>query len=467
MTDTTQEQRGFRFRDLGKMFGGGTSSVRKFGILGALVLIIVYFQIATEGRTLTPQNLINIVNGNSYVLILAVGMVLVIIAGHIDLSVGSVAAFVGIVVAQFMRWMNLPALFPDIPEALASVLTVTAAIVVGLAIGALVGAWHGLWVAYIGVPAFIVTLAGMLFFRGANQFVGNSISIPVPRSFTFIGGGFLPDPAWGVPANLPTIILGLLVLAAIVWQELRLRRSQAAMGAEAAPLWVSVVKLIVLGLVVIGATYLFSTGRIGTSFPIAGVILGIVALGYSFLSNNTTIGRHIYAIGGNWRAAELSGVNIKRVNFFVMMNMSIIAALAGMMWIARSVASGPGDGVGWELDAIAAVFIGGAAVSGGIGTVAGSIVGGLVIAVLNNGLQLMGVGQDRVQMIKGLVLLLAVGIDVWSKRTGRPSIIGLLTRGRRQGLDEMPPPAAPEGAQTPTPSQGGATETARPKDLTP
>ncbi len=468
MTDTTETKTGFRFRDLGKMFGGSTSSGRQFGILGALVLIIIFFQWQTGGKTLTPQNLINIVNGNSYVLILAVGMVLVIIAGHIDLSVGSVAAFVGIVVAQFMKWANFDVLMTGAPEWLPQLLTVLSALVVGLIIGALVGAWQGWWVAYVGVPAFIVTLAGMLFFRGANQFVGNSTSIPVPREFTFLGGGFLPDPNLGIPANVPTIILGLLVLVAIIWQEFRLRRAQAAMGAERAPAWVSVVKLVVLGGVVVGATYLFSTGRIGTSYPVAGIILGIIAIGYSFLATNTTIGRHIYAIGGNWRAAELSGVNIKRVNFFVMMNMSIIAALAGMMWIARSVASGPGDGVGWELDAIAAVFIGGAAVSGGIGTVAGSIVGGLVIAVLNNGLQLQGVGQDKVQMIKGLVLLIAVGIDVYSKRQGRPSIIGLLTRNRRDGgLDEAPPPAAaPAGTQTPTPS-GGAEETNRPQDLTP
>jgi len=245
------------------------------------------------------------------------------------------------------------------------------------------------------------------------------------------------------------------------------------MGAEQAPLWVSVVKLVGLGLVVVFATYLFATGRPGTSFPIAGIILAAVALGYSFLSRNTTIGRHIYAIGGNWRAAELSGVNIRRVNFFVMANMSVLAAVAGMIWIARSVASGPNDGVGWELDAISAVFIGGAAVSGGIGTVAGAIVGGLVIAVLNNGLQLMGADADVVQITKGLVLLLAVGIDVWSKRQGRPSIIGLLMRGRRNPLlDEpsappVPVPPAPQGTQTPTPSQGGPEETVRPRDLTP
>jgi putative multiple sugar transport system permease protein len=467
MTDTKTTQRsGFRFGDLGKMFGGTTSTGRQFGILGALVVIIVFFQVATGGRTLQPSNLINIVNGNSYVLILAVGMVMVIIAGHIDLSVGSVAAFVGIVVAVAMRAWDFAAWMPWAPSWLPPIVTVVLALLLGLVVGALVGAWQGWWVAYVGVPAFIVTLAGMLIFRGANQFVGNSTSIPVPREFTYIGGGFLPDPDLGVNANVPSIILGALVLAAIVWQEVRLRRAQAQMGADRAPLWVSLVKLGVLGAVVVIATYLFATGRPGTSYPIAGIILGIVAIGYSFLSNNTTIGRHIYAIGGNWRAAELSGVNIRRVNFFVMANMSVIAALAGMMWIGRSVASGPGDGVGWELDAISAVFIGGAAVSGGIGTVAGSIIGGLVIAVLNNGLQLLGVGADRVQIIKGLVLLLAVGIDVYSKRQGRPSIIGLLTRGRRNPLEETPVPAAPQGIQTPTPS-GGAQETVRPKDLTP
>ena len=460
MTDvTTRPEKSGGLRDLRKMFSGGG---RQFGILGALIVIIALFQVLTGGKTLDSTNLINLVNGNAYVLILAVGMVMVIVAGHIDLSVGSVAAFVGIVVAQVMKGLS----FPGLPDGLASLLTVFIGIIVGLIIGALVGAWQGWWVAYVGVPAFIVTLAGMLIFRGANQFVGNSTSIPVPREFAFIGGGFLPDFGPDFGFSNPTLVLGLLVAIAIIWQERRLRRNQAKMGADQAPLWVSVVKVVVVLAVVVAATLLFVSGRIGTSFPVAGVILGVLVLGYSFLTNNTTIGRHIYAVGGNWRAAELSGVNIRKVNFFVMANMSIIAALAGMLWIARSVASGPGDGVGWELDAIAAVFIGGAAVSGGIGTVAGSIIGGLVIAVLNNGLQLLSVGADRVQMIKGLVLLLAVGIDVYSKRQGKPSIIGLLTRGRRSALDETPVPAAPRGTQTPTPT-GGAQESARPRDLTP
>ena len=179
------------------------------------------------------------------------------------------------------------------------------------------------------------------------------------------------------------------------------------------------------------ATFLFASGRVGTSFPISGIILGVLVLVYAFITRNTIFGRHVYAVGGNKLAAELSGVKSRRINFLVMMNMSILAALAGMIFVARSVASGPQDGLSWELDAIAAVFIGGAAVSGGIGTVTGSIIGGLVMAVLNNGLQLEGVGADKVQIIKGMVLLIAVGVDVWNKSQGRPSITGFLTRDRK------------------------------------
>ena len=227
------------------------------------------------------------------------------------------------------------------------------------------------------------------------------------------------------------------------------------MGSEQAPAWVSILKVVVLDAVVVYATMAFAGGRTGTSFPVSGIILGVLVLFYSFVTRNTIFGRHIYAVGGNRLAAELSGVKSKRVNFLVIMNMSILAALAGMIFVARSVASGPQDGLGWELDAIAAVFIGGAAVSGGIGTVTGSIVGGLVMAVLNNGLQLLGVGSDRVQIIKGMVLLLAVGVDVWNKSQGRPSITGFLMRGRQTAAptseaasDDVPPSGSPD---TPSP----------------
>ena len=423
-------------RDLTKMFGSG-SSTRQVGILGALIVIIILFQVLTGGLTLDPINLINLVNQYAYVLILAIGMVMVIIAGHIDLSVGSIAAFTGIVVATSMQSWHFP--WP-------------LAILFGLVVGAMIGAWQGFWVAYVGVPAFIVTLAGMLIFRGGNQVIGNANTVPVPQGFTMIGAGYLPEIGPNTGYSNGTLLLGLLVAVAVVWQEIRARRTQGKMGSESAPLWVSVVKVVILEAVVLYATYLFATGRPGTSYPVSGIILGVLVLLYSFITRNTIFGRHIYAVGGNRLAAELSGVKSKRINFLVMMNMSILASLAGMIFVARSVASGPQDGLGWELDAIAAVFIGGAAVSGGIGTVAGSIIGGLVMAVLNNGLQLLGVGSDRVQIIKGLVLLIAVGVDVWNKSQGRPSITGFLMRGGKSDTrtsgratgDEVPPSGSPE-----------------------
>ena len=444
-----EPEKGGGFRDLGKMFGGGQSTLRQFGILGALVLIIVIFQILTGGKTLESGNVINILNANTYVLVLAIGMVMVIIAGHIDLSVGSVAAFTGIVVAiAINRW--------DFPTPLA--------ILLGLLVGALIGAWQGFWVAYVGIPAFIVTLAGMLLFRGANQFIGNSTTEPVNDPlFQALGGGYLPDfgPATGY--SNPTLLLGLLVIVAIVIGEFVQRRRQAAMGSERAPLWVSIVKLVLLIGIVVAATLLFAGGRVGTSFPIPGLILVALVIIYSFVTKSTVFGRHIYAVGGNWHAAELSGVNIRRVNFLVMMNMSILAAVAGMIFVARSRASGPGDGVGWELDAIAAVFIGGAAVSGGIGTVIGSIIGGLVIAVLNNGLQLYGVGADLQQMIKGLVLLIAVAIDVLSKKGSIAALVSRIT-GRRSGDpgNQNHPVDRPSVAPT-----GGGDDASRPQSTMP
>lgn len=395
---------------LKKLFGGNT---RQFGMIFALVALVIFFQIFTSGRTLTPGNVINLFNGNSYILILAIGMVLVIIAGHIDLSVGSVAAFVGISVALAIRDWHLPWYV---------------AVLFGLLLGALIGAWQGFWTAYVGIPAFIVTLAGMLLFRGFNQFVGKSNTVPVPEDFQYLGSGYLPEIGPKTGYNNLTILLGLIAVAFVIFSAIRSRRTAQALGAEVQEGWVMVTKLVLINAAILYATYLFATGRPGTSFPIPGLILAVLVLIYGFISAKTVIGRHIYAVGGNRHAAELSGVQSKKVNFMVMMNMSILAGLAGMIFVGRSTASGPFDGVGWELDAIAAVFIGGAAVTGGVGTVIGSIVGGLVMAVLNNGLQLLGVGADLTQIIKGLVLLAAVAFDVYNKTQGKKSIIGMMMK---------------------------------------
>ncbi len=434
-TRQSGDRPGFSMGTVKRIFGGDT---RQLGMIFALVALIIFFQIRTGGLTLTPDNVINLFQGNSYILVLAIGMVLVIIAGHIDLSVGSIAAFVGIVVAIAMRDWNLPWFV---------------GILLGLALGALIGAWQGVWVAYVGIPAFIVTLAGMLIFRGANQFVGKSNTVPVKADFQQIGAGYLPEVGPSSGYNNLTVLVGLVLCALIVVGQLRGRRSLMKVGADVEESWVMWARLVLVCGAIIAATLLFASGRRGTSFPISGMILGALVLVYGFISSRTIIGRHIYAVGGNRHAAELSGVKSKKVNFLVMMNMAILAALAGMMFVARSNASGPFDGVGWELDAIAAVFIGGAAVTAGVGTVVGSIIGGLVMAVLNNGLQLLGIGADATQIIKGLVLLIAVAFDVYNKSQGRASMIGLILRNFRGG-----PPSDEQSSPEPP---SAATETAR------
>lgn len=395
---------------LKEIFGGDT---RQFGMIFALVFLIVLFQVLTDGLTLKAENVINIFQGNSYILVMAIGMVLVIIAGHIDLSVGSVAAFAGICVAIAMRDWGIPW---------------WVGILLGLAIGAAVGAWQGFWVAIVGIPAFIVTLAGMLLFRGANQYVGKSITVPVDEKFQQIGAGYLPEIGPDTGYNNLTLLIGILLCAAIIGGALWNRHNQRKIGADLADPIVLGIRLLLISAAILVVAAVMASGRRGTSLPISALILGALVLIYGFISTRTVIGRHIYAVGGNRQAAELSGVRSKRVNFLVMMNMSMLASLAGMMFVARSNASGPFDGVGWELDAIAAVFIGGAAVTGGVGTVVGAVIGGLVMAVLNNGLQLMGVGADMTQMIKGLVLLTAVAFDVYNKSQGRRSITGLLMK---------------------------------------
>jgi putative multiple sugar transport system permease protein len=403
------------------LFGKG-SSIGQYGMIIALIAIIVIFEIFTGGLTLDPTNIINVFLQYSYILILALGMVMVIIAGHIDLSVGSVAAFVGIVVAQSMAQWHFPWWL---------------AIVLGLVVGALVGAWQGFWVAFVRVPAFIVTLAGQLIFRGANQIIGNSTSVPVPDAFQNIGAGFIPDfgPDFGFSNG--TLLLGFATVAILIYMEVRGRRRRSKMQAELPPVWVSVVRTGVLVAVTLFGTYLFASGNAGTSIPIVAIILGVLTIIYGFITRNTIFGRQVYAVGGNSNAAVLSGVSARKVNFFVIANMSVLAAIAGMVFTAYSNASGPNDGTGWELDAIAAVFVGGAAVSGGIGTISGSIIGGLVMALLTNGLSLLGIESNLTQIIRGLVLLVAVAFDVYSKSQGRPSLTGGMMRQlRRQSTEE-------------------------------
>ncbi|MEF2966433.1 multiple monosaccharide ABC transporter permease [Paenibacillus sp. M1] len=373
-------------------------NIRQYGMIIALVFITVLFQILTDGILLKPLNITNLILQNSYILVLAIGMVLVIITGHIDLSVGSIAAFIGALAAIMMVEMQMPPFL---------------AVILCLLIGALIGAWQGFWVAYVKIPAFIVTLAGMLLFRGLTMIVlgGQSIA-PFPKSFQKISSGFVPDWFGGGSIHVLTIVLGIVLSLLVIWQEWRERSTQVKYRFEVAPIWIFIAKIACLVAVINLLTFVLATYN---GFPNILVILFVLVVIYSFVMNRMIAGRHIYALGGNEKAAQLSGVKTKRVSFWVFVNMGALAALSGLIFAARLNSATPKAGTNFELDAIAACFIGGASASGGIGTVFGAIIGGLVMGVMNNGMSLIGLGVDWQQGIKGLVLLLAVAFDIYNK----------------------------------------------------
>ncbi|MBU4364440.1 MAG: sugar ABC transporter permease [Actinobacteria bacterium] len=388
-------------------FGG---NVRQYGMVIALAALVMLFQVMTDGLFLQPRNVTSLLVQNGYVLILAIGMVMVIILGHIDLSVGSVCAFVGASVAMFMKVTEAP--WP-------------LAILVGLIIGALVGAWQGYWVAIVGIPAFIVTLAGMMLFRGLDLMILNAESVPVPDDFQRIANGYIPNFGPATNYHNPTLVLAGLAIAVLVWMEVRRRAEVRKHNLPVQPLVAMVVKLVFVSAIIISVAMLLASYK---GIPVVGLILLALVILYSFLTQKTVFGRHIYATGGNRNAAALSGVNTRRVDFLVMLNNSVLAAVAGMVFTAYLNAANPKDGQNFELDAIASVFIGGAAVAGGVGTVVGSMVGGLVMGVLNLGLANLSVDSNWIQIIKGLVLLGAVAFDVVSKKQGRRSFIGMIQR---------------------------------------
>jgi putative multiple sugar transport system permease protein len=377
-------------------------NLRQYGILAALVVIIILFQILTRGRLLMPGNVNNLIQQNAYVIILAIGMVIVIIAGHIDLSVGSVVAMVGAVSAISMDSWGLPW---------------WVAIILALATGAAVGAWQGFWVAFVGIPAFIVTLAGMLIFRGLTLVLltGGTIA-GLPRSFTAVGAGWLP-PVLGELGgrDLLTIVIGALASAGFVAQQLRTRATLRKLELPREVGGSFIAKTVIVVVVIMALSWALA-GYSG--MPIILIILAALILLYTFVLNQTVFGRHVYAMGGNLFAAQMSGVKTRWVNFFIFVNMGFLAGLAGVVSTARAGGAVAGAGQNFELDAIAAVFIGGAAVQGGVGTVVGAVVGGLVMGVLNMGLSILSVDAAWQMAIKGLVLLLAVAFDVFNKRRG-------------------------------------------------
>lgn len=405
-----------------KVLGG---DLRQYTMILALAVLIITFNIISGGRMLTSSNFQNLISGNAYVLVLALGMLMVIVIGQIDLSVGSVAGFSGMVMALSARDLNLPW---------------WVAVLVSILIGLLIGAGQGFFLAKLGIPGFITTLGGMMIFRGGVIWISQSISVPAPSELKWFGAGYLPE--WGpsfTGMNNSTLVLGIIgIVTYVITQIKKYKHSDLTDGLKE-PMWPVIVRIVLVGSLIGYFTWLFGAGRVGTSFPVPGLILLILIIVYHTITQRTRFGRHVYAVGGNKSAAALSGVNVQKTYFLTMVNMSFLAAVAGILFVGRSTAAGPSDGNSWEMDAIASVFIGGAAVSGGVGTILATMVGGMVMAVLNNGLMLMGVGADRTQVIKGCVLLAAVAFDVYNKRHGRSSITGRLFPNKEAEIKEGKP----------------------------
>jgi putative multiple sugar transport system permease protein len=405
-------------------FAGVAAAIRgmgRGGLLVALLIAVVFFQITSNGVMLKSLNVTNVFLQNGYILVMALGMLLVIVIGHIDLSVGSVAGFLGAIAAVLMVTFKLD-------PVLAVALTLVA--------GGVIGAWQGFWIAYLRVPSFIVTLAGMLLFRGATLFMlGGQPVGPFPESFRAISSGFVPElfgsipdpfgtgappiaigplalPLGGGPLQLTTLLIGALLSAFVVFLSYRSRREQLKYGFEVpsmARFWLRNL-LIILGIMFISYRLAGYKG-----LPIVALLAFALIGFYMFLTLRTVLGRRIYAVGGNAKAAMLSGVNSKRMVFLVFINMGILAALGGIIIAARFNSATPKAGYGFELDVIAATFVGGASAYGGVGSVVGTVIGALFFGLLNIGMGIMSIPIDYQFMIKALVLLVAVYFDVRGK----------------------------------------------------
>jgi putative multiple sugar transport system permease protein len=399
-------------------------NVRSSGMMVALLLALLFFQVTTNGVMLRSLNVTNVFLQNGYILVMALGMLLIIVIGHIDLSVGSVAGFLGAIAAVLMATYHLDPIL---------------AVAITLIAGGLIGVWQGWWVAYLRVPSFIVTLAGMLLFRGATLWMlGGQPVGPFDESFRAISSGFIPEiighvpdpfgaadivlltigstklviPLGGGELQLTTLLLGVLLSVALVFMSWRARMQQIKYG-FAVPSMGSFVgrnALIVLGVMFIAYRLAGYKG-----LPIVALLAFALIGFYMFVTLRTVVGRRIYAVGGNAKAAMLSGVNSKRMVFLTFINMGALAALGGIIISARFNSATPKAGYGFELDVIAATFVGGASAYGGVGTVAGTVIGALFFGLLNIGMGVMSVQIDYQYMIKALVLLVAVYFDVSSK----------------------------------------------------
>ncbi len=376
-------------------------NIRQYGMLVALIAIMAFFQVMTDGILMKPVNLTNLILQNSYIVIMAIGMLLLIVSGHIDLSVGSIVAFVGASAAVMM-----------VTYGFSFIVTVIAC----LFLGAIIGAAQGYWVAYQKIPSFIVTLAGMLVFRGLTLALleGQSIG-PFPTGFQRLSTGFIPDVFGNERLNITSLLLGALVSTAVIFADYQTRRKQQQYQLNTSPLPVFILKNGVLAGAIMYLSYLMASYK---GLPNVLVVLFVLIVAYTFVANQTTLGRRIFAIGGNEKAAKLSGVNTERLTFYAFVNLGVLSALAGLVFAARLNVATPKAGNAFELDVIAACFIGGASMSGGVGTIVGAVIGAFVMGVMNNGMSIVGIGIEWQQVIKGLVLLTAVFFDVYNKNKG-------------------------------------------------
>jgi putative multiple sugar transport system permease protein len=383
------------------------SSLRDYGLLGSLLLIMAFFEFMTGGVLLAPVNITNLVLQNSYIVVMALGMLLIIVGGNIDLSVGSIVGFVGAIAATMMVDYHMPW---------------GLVVVISLLLGAAIGAAQGYFVAFANIPSFIVTLGGMLIFRGLTgnillgQFVG-----PFPQDFQSISSGFIPDfltgvfgGGWIFAPNFRwmSMLIGVAGAALLIFTSARRWRREKAHTMETEPFALFVGKNAIFAILIVGLTYLLASYR---GLPNVLVIMGVLILLYTFVTTRMTIGRRIYALGGNRLAAQLSGIRTERLIFLTFVNMGVLAGLAGLIVAARLNSATPSAGNSFELDVIAACFIGGASASGGVGKVLGVVIGAFVMGVMNNGMSILGIGIYWQYVVKGIVLLSAVYVDVYQK----------------------------------------------------
>ncbi|HEY0819008.1 MAG TPA: multiple monosaccharide ABC transporter permease [Rhizobacter sp.] len=374
------------------------ANMREYGMLLSLVVIMGLFQVLTDGTLLRPLNLTNLVLQNSYIVIMALGMLLVIVAGHIDLSVGSVCGFIGALAAVLMVQMG----WHPVPTTL-----------VCLVAGGVIGGAQGWCVAYRRIPSFIVTLAGMLVFKGLTLALLGGMSVgPFPVAFQRLSSGFIPDVFADEGMRITSLAIG--VIAAVVWfaVQMRARRHQAKHGMDDEPYPFFLGKTLFFAGAIVAFSWVMASYK---GLPNVLIVMVVLMLVYDFVTHRTTLGRRVYALGGNEKAARLSGIKTERLTLFAFVNMGVLAALAGLVFAARLNTATPKAGLGFELDVIAACFIGGASASGGVGKVMGAVIGAFIMGVMNNGMSIMGIGIDYQQVIKGLVLLAAVFIDVYNK----------------------------------------------------